>query len=103
MAIKEKVRGRIMQKEVALNAADVTSKMAVNVAKPNAAKPVATDSGQVNYVAKTITIRDDQFDDVTSMAAYNKLKRRDPDTVSSVIREALDLYIAQADDAYRYI
>ena len=93
-----------MQKEMALSATDVATKKAVNVAKQSAAKPTATDGEQqISYIAKTITIRDDQFDDVTSMAAYNKLKRRNPDTVSGVVREALDLYIAQVDDAYRYI
>ena len=104
MATKEKVRGKSMQKEVASSATGVKGKRAVDVAKRSAMKPRSTDGEQqVNYIAKTITIRDDQFNDVTSMAAYNKLKRREPDTVSSVVREALDLYIAQADDAYRYI
>jgi hypothetical protein len=98
MIVEEKVRGKTMQRESTLRAADEAAKTT------DSTKPQSTGGKQqINYIAKTITIRDDQFDDVTSMAAYNKLKRREPDTVSSVVREALDMYIAQADDAYRYI
>ena len=55
------------------------------------------------YVAKSVTLREDQYMDITSLAAYNKLLRKKPDSVSAVVREALDQYLASTDDAYRYI
>jgi hypothetical protein len=104
MVVKERVRGKEMQKESVLGAASKAAKAGTGLNGQNAVKSKPADQErQVNYVAKTITVRDDQLDDVTSLAAYNKLKRRDPDTVSGVIRDALDMYIAQADDSYRYI
>ncbi|MCL1847568.1 MAG: hypothetical protein FWF91_06330 [Coriobacteriia bacterium] len=39
--------------------------------------------------------------DITSLAAYNKLLRKKPDTVSAVVREALDHYLSITDDSYR--
>ena len=55
------------------------------------------------YVAKSMTLREDQYMDITSLAAYNKILRKKPDSVSAVVREALDQYLAVTDDAYRYI
>jgi len=55
------------------------------------------------FVAKSMTLREDQYMDITSLAAYNKLLRRKPDSVSAVVREALDQYLSSTDDSYRYI
>jgi len=55
------------------------------------------------YVAKSMTLREDQYMDITSLAAYNKLLRRKPDSVSAVVREAIDQYLSVTDDSYRYI
>jgi len=62
-----------------------------------------TGNNDAVYVAKSMTLREDQYIDITSLAAYNKILRRKPDSVSAVVREALDQYLAVTDDAYRYI
>ena len=64
---------------------------------------VPTSSSNTVYLAKSMTIREDQYMDITSLAAYNKLFRRKPDTVSAVVRAALDHYLSITDDSYRYI
>jgi len=53
------------------------------------------------YVAKSMTLREDQYMNITSLEAYNKLLRKKPDTVSGVVREALDAYLSTTDDSYR--
>jgi len=53
------------------------------------------------YLAKSMTLREDQYLNITSLSAYNKLIRKKPDTVSAVVREALDQYLATVDDSYR--
>ena len=60
-------------------------------------------NSDVVFVAKSMTLREDQYTDITSLAAYNKLLRKKPDTVSAVVREALDQYLSVTDDSYRYI
>ena len=60
----------------------------------------ASDNGAA-FVAKSMTLREDQYLNITSLAAYNKLLRKKPDTVSGVVREALDAYLSTTDDSYR--
>ena len=64
---------------------------------------IETSNNDIVLVAKSMTLREDQYMDITSLAAYNKLLRRKPDSVSAVVREALDQYLSTADDSYRYI
>ena len=73
------------------------------VAKLKKENEVSTDNNDTVYLAKSMTIREDQYMDITSLAAYNKLLRKKPDTASAVVREALDHYLSMTDDAYRYI
>ena len=53
------------------------------------------------FVSKTMTIRGDQYVDLISLAAYNKLTRQKPDTVSGIVRVAITRYLSEADDTYR--
>ena len=64
---------------------------------------IGTSNNDTVFVAKSMTLREDQYMDITSLAAYNKLLRRKPDSVSAVVREALDQYLSTTDDSYRYI
>jgi hypothetical protein len=65
---------------------------------------IVTSKGRGNaFISKSMTIRGDQYMDVTAFAAYNKLTRKKPDTVSAVLREAIDLYLSEADDTFRHI
>ena|GEM_PF-4007306 len=77
-----------------------TEKIAKYLKKSETSQTPAGDT-DVPYLAKSITIREDQYMDITSLAAYNKLLRKKPDTVSAVVREALDHYLSITDDSYR--
>jgi hypothetical protein len=45
-----------------------------------------------NLVPKTFAVRQDQYDNLTALCAFNKLKRRKPTSSSEVVRNAIDAY-----------
>ena len=53
------------------------------------------------YVSKTITIRGDQYRDLVSLAAYSTLMRKKPDSVSGIVRVAIEQYLSGVDDSYK--
>ena len=77
-----------------------TVKLAKSTKKSEAFQVTGSEA-DIPYLAKSITIREDQYIDITSLAAFNKLMRKKPDTVSGVVREALDYYLSVTDDSYR--
>ena len=56
-----------------------------------------------SYIAKSFTIRENQYDDIYTFAAYNKLTGKQPDNTSAVVREALDYYLLSVDDTWRNV
>jgi len=50
-----------------------------------------------SLLVKSMAIREDQYNNILSLAAYNKLRREKPDTFSGIVRKALDDYILKAD------
>ena len=52
-------------------------------------------------IAKSMTLRSAQYDEISAYAAYNKLTRKKPNTVSAVVRDALDLYLSKVDGSFR--
>jgi hypothetical protein len=58
-------------------------------------------SGESTALVRSFAIRTDQFENLTALSAYNKLKRIQPDSVSAIVREAIDQYLERADDTFR--
>ena len=40
-----------------------------------------------------VALRSDQVADLTALAAYNVITRKGPDSVSAIVREAIDRYL----------
>jgi hypothetical protein len=71
------------------------------VAKTSGEGRLVDPSTESAFVSKTMTIRGDQYVDLISLSAYNRLTRRKPDTVSGIVRDAITRYLSEADDTYR--
>ena len=52
------------------------------------------------FIAKSMTLREDQYDLISALAAYYKLTKQNPSSVSGIVREALDLYMKNIDPAF---
>jgi hypothetical protein len=88
----------------------LADKPAARVTAPKDASPKAERSGAARQktgttkssaLVRSFAIRSDQFENLTSLSAYNKLKRIQPDSVSAIVRDAIDGYLAKADGAFR--
>ena len=58
-------------------------------------------SPEEGYVSKTLTIRGDQYVDLVSLSAYNRLMRKKPDSVSGIVRVAIENYLSGVDGSFR--
>jgi len=79
---------------------EATTKESEATGEKGGQQPTARGNDTV-FLAKSMTLREDQYLNITSLAAYNKLVRKKPDTVSGVVREALDHYLASVDESYK--
>jgi len=64
-------------------------------------KNTQKENKEVKYKSKSITLLESQYEDIVSIAAYNKLTRSGPSSVSEIIRDALDQYLAAVGDDYK--
>jgi len=56
---------------------------------------------KLELVPKSFTLFREQLEDIESLAAYNKLIRKKPDSASAVVREAIDQYLSSTDKSFR--
>ena len=60
------------------------------------------ESGQKQgYLKKAISIKMDLYDEVATLASYNKLTGKEPSTRAGVTEEALRRYLEASDKGYR--
>jgi hypothetical protein len=79
----------------------LTDRTAQKTASTKAKTAAPRGSGESTALVRSFAIRSDQFENLTALSAYNKLKRIQPDSVSAIVREAIDHYLERADDTFR--
>jgi len=50
------------------------------------------------YYSRSYSIRQEQYDDLLQLAAYNKIMGQKPSDTNSIVREAIDMYFASLGD-----
>ncbi|MCL2883435.1 MAG: hypothetical protein FWF30_03075 [Coriobacteriia bacterium] len=50
------------------------------------------------FYSRSYSIREEQYDDLLQLAAYNKIMGQKPNDTNSIVREALDMYFASLGD-----